>query len=160
MRRTGPPSSCAEKTICQSENSSSQEHTRCCTPTFAVVRKQLGSGASCNAHRSVRAPSPGIRNSDIVRNFRDERESLFPEIASPIRLLESDQECPGQFAKRQAPWHSGQPDASEGILRASWLPPWTPLQPHPVRWWFFVFYRRTSYVLSSLRRYPPRGFKS
>jgi hypothetical protein len=54
MRRRGPPSSYAEKTICHSENSSSQEHRRCCTPTFAVVRKQLGSGASCKAPRSVR----------------------------------------------------------------------------------------------------------
>jgi beta-lactamase class D len=33
------------------------------------------------------------------------RRGVLP--VSKVRLLESDQECTDQFAKRQAPWHSG-----------------------------------------------------
>ena len=65
-----PPSSCAEKTICRRENLSSQEHRRCRTPTFVVVRKLPGSGASCKAPGSLHAPSPGIRSLDACRKHR------------------------------------------------------------------------------------------
>jgi hypothetical protein len=88
MRRTGPPSSCAEKMICHSENSSSQEHRRCCRPTFEAVRKQLGSGASCKAPRLVRAPSLGIRSSDTCRKHRRSSGQSSRRLATS--LLESN----------------------------------------------------------------------
>ena len=68
-------------------------------------------------------------------------------LAIPAHFLESDQECSGRFAERQAPWHSGYSRASERVLWALWLPLGTLLRLHPVNWWFFVFDRPAFYIL-------------
>src|SRR5215472_12104434 len=78
------------------------------------------SGAPAGVVGRLLATSPAA--TDLLPDYLSQRfiDSVLP--ARP-RVLKGDQECPGQFATRQVPWHSGWSEALEGVLRASWLLP-------------------------------------